>query len=132
MWKEPVPEQNSGVQFSVYVAHPDEILVAKFRLTSAPGRQSQRAGLAARGRTAARGPAAGGLPAFGGTRLAKNLLSPGPGGREEPAAAHAAEGAGCRVSLATETDESETAPRVVLCTSLFWGLLKRVGRGMDG
>lgn len=30
--------------------------------------------------------------------------------------------------LASETDESETVPRVALCTSLFWGLLKRVGR----
>lgn len=30
--------------------------------------------------------------------------------------------------LASETDESETVPRVVQCAALFWGLLKRVGR----
>lgn len=65
MWKELVPEQNSGVQFPVYVAHPDEILVAKFRLTSGLGRQSQRPSWAVRGCTAARVPEASGCQHWG-------------------------------------------------------------------
>lgn len=131
MWKELVPEQNSGVQFSVYVAHPDEISVAKFRLTSALGRPS-RPGWAAQLRVGLRpvDRRHWGDRAPGGDRARKKtLLSPGPGDvRSEPAAAYAAEGAGRSISLPLKLDESETAPGGV-CASLFWGLLQRVGRG---
>lgn len=76
----------------------DEISAAKFRLTSALGRQSQRPGWVARGCTAVPGPAGGGRSVSG--RSSTQEASPYQAGRrEEPAAAHTVEGAGCSVSL---------------------------------
>lgn len=128
MWKELVPEQNSGTQFSVYVAHPNEISVAKFRLTSALGRQSQRPGLAAQAMQLCRGLWPEGCQHRQDHQAYEEASSRQALGCQEPAAVHAVEGAGCSISLQLKMDESETAPRTVLCTSLYWGLLKRVGR----
>lgn len=67
---------------SVYVAHPDEISVAKFRLTSALGRQG-RPGLGCTGPhgcARARGRWAAGA-GEGGSGWQNSLLSPGRGAR---------------------------------------------------
>lgn len=105
----------------------DEISVAKFRLTSALGRQSQRPGWAAQGCTAVPGPAVGGRSGLGGSSTKK--ASPHQAGRrEEPAAAHTVVGVGCSLSSQAKQMNRKQFPRVALCTSLFWGLLKRVGR----